>query len=351
VVLAISSPADETNYVTKLMIIRSKKTGKLLFYTIQLGLDSCRDCKLKNNGERCTHRYRKLPGHRSEKNLDIAESILGTDKDSIAQELYGVAESTSVYCFAPYVSWFVNQPRHVFKERVKIIHVFIDPSGAGDHSDFSMAAVAREDHRFVFTGLFTFISKKTGDNLDRLETMTKRFFEDHLKQPIYKETLFYIYLENSNHIFSDSWKRYVTGLFPTRVLFHHGMPKNPMQVGILTTEPAKDARAIAFLRELVRKSVCLAEDRNLISTDWAMKHKDPMIMEALKHQMENYQDFIEKAKTPYGKSKRTFSGKGKNGTDKDDLITCMAGVIREYLDRLTERSYEALCISHAVIDS
>lgn len=86
VILAISTPASDTNYYSRLMEYK-KPDGTSLFNTIRIGL-ACDQCIEQGVSDTCQHELHKQPPWKSQTRMDILQSILS--EDDFAREVMGL---------------------------------------------------------------------------------------------------------------------------------------------------------------------------------------------------------------------------------------------------------------------
>lgn len=335
VLLAISSPSDEVNYCSQLATMRNRTTGELIFHTLLPGYQ-CTQCSNLTTGETCPHVYAVLPEHRSVKNLDIAISMLGSDKVTIDQELFGKVKSATSYMFREYVEKFSKQPLYRFREKVQVCHTFIDPCGGSTKSDFAMSTHASEYRQFILLGVSRFVnSANTMTDVSSIEKMFKSHFERIWQFPEYQEAYMFIYIELSDQLVTQVWANMIEALFPERKRFIHifkGYEKKPGQPGVLTTESDKHIWTVGLQQLLDQNALHLAEK--------FISNEPETIKDVIMDQLTRYCREVEEADGPFGKTKVTYGGKR---TGKDDVATAIAGSLRHHRERLCDPSYINWC--------
>jgi len=82
--IAISTPDDESNYLSQLPDIIDPTTGLPVFTYLQVGL-SCTSCQAKQKP--CPHKTKHLPAHLSSRRRLIAQAFLSHDELTKTQEM------------------------------------------------------------------------------------------------------------------------------------------------------------------------------------------------------------------------------------------------------------------------
>lgn len=278
-------------------------------------------------------------------NLDIAESMLGSDTNTIRQELYGEAQSSTSYMFQPFMKRFAEKPLYRFKDKVQVQHSFIDPSGGGDSSDFTIATHAVEDGQYVLTGISAHVSTGTGSDTQKLRVMFQRHFQDIFDIPQYKSCIIYVYYEANDKIGAQIWAEQIQAMFsPERVHIFKGVSKQPGQPGVMTTEQDKIIWTLSMQEVLASNALHYAE--HFISND-IPGSRDPTIKERFVDQCNRYTKDIEIAKDQFSKAKVTYGA--KKGGLKDDIVTAVVGSIRHHKSRIIEPSYIKWCVQNNIM--
>lgn len=138
-VMAISSPSDEFNYYSTLLELK-RPDGTFLFEQIRLGL-ACQTCMDNGEGAACTHMTHIIPPWLSSARSEQARLLYKADQASFEREVQGRIASSHVYIFnKQLIRLFQLRSGYVFDDpnRVRVIHVGIDPHGGGEASDFAM---------------------------------------------------------------------------------------------------------------------------------------------------------------------------------------------------------------------
>lgn len=334
VLLAISSPSDEVNYCSQLMTMRNRSTGLLIFHVLLPGYQ-CNQCLNLTTGDKCPHIYMTLPGHRSMKNLHAAISLLGNDKATIDQELFGKVKSATSYVFREFITKFKKQPLREFQEDVQVCHTFIDPSGGSTKSDFAMSTHACENRNFILMGVSRYVNNadKTTD-VKEIDHMFQQHFHKIWSIPRYKNAHMFIYIELSDQIVTQVYANKIREFFPGRESKIHiveGYAKKPGQPGVLTTEADKSAWTKGLQKLFVQKAIHIAKD--FISND--IEH----IRDEIYDQFERYareEEVLKDDQLPWKQAKVTYGGKR---TGKDDIATAIAASIRHHKEKLNSIEY------------
>lgn len=145
-ILAISTPDDENNYYSKLVDAKYfspvLKAWKKIFHVLDVGL-SCAVCRAKRKA--CPHVRMDLPAHLVGLRQLIAEALVDGDETTRAQEMLGVIQGTTMYCFDKiWIDSLFQADVWWFSHDVKVLHVAIDPHGGGSGSETAICALARE---------------------------------------------------------------------------------------------------------------------------------------------------------------------------------------------------------------
>lgn len=142
-VMAISSPSDEFNYYSTLLELR-RPDGTFLFKQIRLGL-ACQACMDNGEGASCTHMQHIIPPWLSVARSEQARLLYKADQASFEREVQGRIASSYVYIFPKQLlSLFKRRLPYQFDDpinRVRVIHVGVDPHGGGEASDFCILSM------------------------------------------------------------------------------------------------------------------------------------------------------------------------------------------------------------------
>jgi hypothetical protein len=144
ILIMISTPLDSYNYFSKLLDLRSKRTGRLLFLIARLEL-VCPRCKALDREHLCKHRNYLLPPWKSEEKDEITSQMLAHRPDTIARETRGSIKDAAgaVIGASALLSWAdpTKNPRFVpaVMEHCDFVLVAIDPSGSDGESCSEMA--------------------------------------------------------------------------------------------------------------------------------------------------------------------------------------------------------------------
>jgi hypothetical protein len=337
VLLAISSPSDEVNYCSQLIVMKNRSTGELIFHVLLPGFQ-CNVCINLTLGDACPHTYQTLPEHRSLKNLEIAISLMGADKLTADQELFGKVRSSTAYMFRGYMEAFNKQPPYHFKEKVQICHTFIDPCGGSTKSDFAMSTHARENGQFVFIGCSRVVNSAfTHTDITEIDRMFQQHFRNIWNVYDYTDTHMYIYIELSSDGFqTQNWANKILALFPDqqhRMTIYYSPLNKPGQPGVMTTEADKAA--------WTEGAQFLFDDGSIHLAEHFITNEPETIRDTIIDQFSRYTRNVEESQDIiHGKSKITYSGKA---TGKDDIVTAQLAGIRHHKERLVDMAYLKWC--------
>lgn len=343
-VIAISSPSDETNYCSQLANARNKVTGEKIFHTISIGV-ACENCQLYFPSQECPHVYKPLPDHRSSKNLIIAESLLGDDQDTIRQELYGEANSGSLYMLRTEVRRFQlrmeeNGP-YDFKDSVQVLHTAIDPSGGGKASDWSIITMAKENGQHVIVGIDVHTGKEDNKDYEAIQVMLKAHYTTLFAQRKYQSVRVWLYFEVvSDRISAQIWCTFLETWFPGRFYFKRAVKNSPMQVGIVTTNDEKQAWSVS-MRELLCVDA-LHYTRDIVCSSDVSKLKA-----MLEDQLSRWCKITQPAKSIFDEPKVTYGA--KMGGLKDDLACAFGILVRQVRARMVDQEFLQYCVSNGIV--
>lgn len=352
-VYGISSPSEESNYLTFLRTVCSKSTGERIFSVVQFGFE-CPECEADGTfAGRCNHpNYVALPAHRDSKMLDIAESLLASDIQSIQQELYGVSMSSHSYLLREFLGEF--QRRHqvdgpwVFRDPVQVLHCYVDPSGGGDGSDFAVATMARVRDQYVVVGLSRWHNDRTGNSHVAINRMLKDHWDGIFNLNQYRDAKVWLYWEvQMGSIQSDQYTAWLMGLYPGRFYPYRGVQSHPEQVGVPVNEARKMAWADSILEVMTGQNLSYAAD--FVTSrigDLSMEDSIKLVKDQLEDQMHRETVEIRIPPDPFGKVKMVYGA--KQGGKKDDLLTCIKGCLCEMRRRLVDPVYRRWCISQGI---
>lgn len=342
VLLAISSPSDEVNYCSQLILMTNRATGELIFHSV-LPQYQCEQCTSIITGDKCPHQYETLPAHRNMKQLNIAISLLGSDKLTIDQELFGKVKSATSHMFRSFMNEWSKEPLYRFHERVQVCHTFIDPSGGSTESDFAMATHASENHQFILIGVSRYVnSSDTATEVEAIKQMFYNHFTNIWKQDEYSTAHQIIYVELSSDGFTTQmWIHHLYSLFPDkRHLIHiiSGDSNKQGQPGVQTTNGRKHAWTIG-LQQLFRVKAFHIAESFISNEPYSMR-------EVIIDQCTRYTKEVEESEGPFDKPKVTYSGK-RSG--KDDVVTAIAASICHHRERMCRQDYIDLCGKWSII--
>jgi len=348
-VFAISSPSDETNYTSRLASMKSRATGEKIWHTISLGI-SCDDCQANPTGERCLHIYTVMPEHRSSGNLDMAESMVVGDQNTINQELHGIAQSDTSYTILPFVRTFIQRHEdsgpYIFKDEVQVIHSWVDPS-AGGSSRFVISSHACEAGNFVVVALSAHKNTGRPDEHNRVLQM----FTDHYTRLFatvrYKNCKVWFYFEtNLSQLSAQMYCQHLVDnpKFKDRFRIYYGIKSKPYTPGVNTAHADKEAWDHVLKEVLAAGTLWFAHE--LITNDDPSNTKDPTIKELFTEQLRTWAKQIKK--TGEGRFARYLVTYGGEGDAPDDLVCATAGAIQQHKARLVEPTYHQWCQSNSV---
>jgi hypothetical protein len=352
-VFGISSPSEESNYLSFLKTVRSKTTGELIFLTISFGFD-CAECEAEGRFPgKCNHpRYVSLPTHRDPKMLDYAETLLGADLQSISQELYGVSMSSHNYILREFMDEFrrrhdVDGP-YVFKDPVQILHSYVDPSGGGDGSDFAVVTMARVRDQYIIVAMSRWHNDQTSHSHIAVNRMLKQHYQRIFDNPLYRNAKVWLYWEiQMGHIQADQYTAFIKGLHPGKIFPYHGVKGKPNQIGVPVNEDRKMAWSDAILEVMTCQSLWYASD--FITSDIGDLTTEESVM-LVKGEFEDqcHRETCD-IKIPvdvFGRPKKVFGA--KQGGKKDDILTAVKGTVYEMKQRLQDHAYSLFCAAHSI---
>jgi hypothetical protein len=280
--------------------------------------------------------------------------MLGEDQQTINQELYGMVGSSTDYLLQEYVPRFISKHDtslyhgYVFKDSVQVGHSYIDPSGGGDLSQFSVCSEAREEANFGLLGMATHVSNDRGVNVQEIREMLFKHYLDIWSKPMYSTALMWVYFEaQSSKIDAEIWAKELCDKFnlpgqPPRIFMYHGIKGAPNQPGILVDETEKKAWAITMQELLMLNTLWYAHD--MANNN---KQGQPTVKLRFEDQMRRYAKSILPAKDQFGKAKVTYGAKA--GGQADDIVSAAAAALRNHKERLHLTEYRNWCRTYNII--
>jgi hypothetical protein len=145
--LAITSPGDESNYVSVIQDLVDAQ-GKPLFKNIRIGM-MCKLC-VDAGKEKCGHELKRLPAWKSEGRHDLVRAIFGQNQEAMKREAEGLIVSSFVRLLGKKnIDALEARPPHQFRFDVQLVEIGIDPSGGGSQSDYSIVSKCIEDGKQI----------------------------------------------------------------------------------------------------------------------------------------------------------------------------------------------------------
>jgi len=147
VMLAITSPGDEQNYISVIQDLKNAD-GDPLFYNIKIGM-MCEKC-LQAGKEKCPHSLKRLPNWKSESRHDLVRAVFGQNQEAMKREAEGMIVSNRVYLFGKKdMDAFEAREGYQFQFDVQLIEIGIDPSGGGAQSDYTIVSKCVESGKDI----------------------------------------------------------------------------------------------------------------------------------------------------------------------------------------------------------
>jgi hypothetical protein len=329
VVLAITTPKDDLNYVSRLQEICDPETNKPYFKTLSFGY-SCEACSKKRSPDRCPHVYAKMPKHKDEANNLMAERLLG---EASKTELEGVALPVDEYVFRRYVNDLKVTPPHLlFQNDVEMIWTYVDPEQGGDHSLFAIASVATDNitNEKVLLSADHYQNTRRGDDVDNKKSLLIR----HLHQLCFNfpqlskltgvivlmiesqggtdcSTMYYKFVRDWAHRNGVS----------QRIFFLCTSKKHQLP-GISVNDIVKQQWTDLFIKTL-------SFNKFKVSNEFKKLSSDPLqTINHLYDQMNRYKKIIPIIRDPQLQEPKRAKFGAKEGGSFDDVITCVLGAIR-----------------------
>lgn len=316
-VLAISTPDDEDNAYSVLMDMCKPDSDETVFRTIKVGL-FCDDCMLQK-AIKCPHK-RRLPDWKSEARLELTEQIMKSNPERMRRELHGMVGSKKKFLFKNYTSKFRELTPYRWRERPKVLHLAIDPSGGGG-SDWSYTLVGHEDPYDVIVSSYGIETQDMNDIFNlfiALFTMLRA-------SPIYRDALVWVYPEANSGYFNCTQLRDLFMNRPQifgRVEFQMYEPyKNEMVPGVFTHHETKEKYANYLQHKMSNGQLLFAEE--MIGNPERLESEKRKLIDQLNNYRMEMRESIHPGLIP---DKCFFTG--KSGGRRDDL--CMALQIAIY---------------------
>lgn len=284
--------------------------------------------------------------------MDYSESLLGSDVQSIQQELYGISVSSHSYILREYLTEFRARHEHegnyVFKENVDVLHTYCDPSGGGNGSEFAMVTLARVRDQYVIVGASSWHNDFSGNSHIAVNRMVTDHYNNIFALPQYRDAKVWLYYEaQSDGVHADQYGAYCRDKWPGKFQVYHGVQKNPNQVGVSVSEATKMAWTDALMEVMVGQSLWYASEFATSRVgDLTMDDCVRDIKAKIEDQWNRFTCDLKIPLDPWGKVKRTFGA--KQGGQCDDVISCIAGCILQMKKRLTEHTYRLWCRTNKV---
>lgn len=290
--------------------------------------------------------------HRDPKNLDIAESLLATDAQSISQELYGISMSSESHLFRELLPEFrqrhEREGAYRFSTPVGVLHTYIDPSGGSSASDYAMVTVARVKDQYIIVAMSAWVNDRTANSHIAINKMYKDHYDSIFSRPAYRNAKVWAYFElQSSCIPADQYSDFCNRLYPGKFVMFRGMQGDPNQIGVPVTDDIKMSWTEALMEVMVGQSLWFAADMCTSAVGDLSEEDAADLMKAkLLEQMSRYAVEVRAPPDPFGKVKVFFGAKA--GGKCDDVVTCLAGVILQMKKRLISKEYRQWCIAHNV---
>lgn len=150
--LCSTTPNGMDNWVTAACDMKDEN-GQPMFEVVLLQL-MCARCRDRGVRGACVHNMHLIPGFKSDEKIRRIEAMIGGDKETIAEELYGVASSSSRGAFDPSkIQTFVSKPPvDWIAPPESPLFMVLDPTGGGS-SNMAIISGFVTQGRIVVRGL------------------------------------------------------------------------------------------------------------------------------------------------------------------------------------------------------
>jgi len=326
--LCISTLLDGSNHYSKMFEL-TDAVGNKIFESFSITL-VCDECLKSEHPEKCTHKLSEMPRWLSSKKMDTVRALLSDDPAMLLRESMGISADSSNRAFpSDHVERFMKNVMgevaedpscYYVESNTNHVVIAVDPAGGGS-SQFAVFSLLQ-----LYNGAVMCLGADALRTKDVREThkCVLRHIEAVRKVPRLQNCMIVLVLE-SNLGFECQHIVHAVNTAKVRnwVALSEGASGG---IGWLTTNERKESMCFA-LRDSLAVG-CIGLSRHFFSTT----HPKPEIMKIIDDELKNFCILVEAPKTPFGKPKKTYSG--KIGGRNDDIAIVMqlaiAGVRRFY---------------------
>lgn len=293
----------------------------------------CQSCYDAGKREVCIHNVDAIPHWNSASRLETIQRALGAKNDKKYQlECLGKISDGDDYIFPKDLVYnMVSMPRVNISDVVNRIFISVDPNvGVNDPDQKTYTSF------FVIMSMCapytTFVGMEELNIVDSAgwEPVIDKHIQAIRANPFLQNATLVFDVEAGTGTTAPDVERYVQKKYVNTVFMQS--EAGGRKKGTYTTATSKELGYRLTKSDLQMKNVRIAKD--LITS-----HPNPEEMiERLQEQMLNYRRIAQTAKNAFQATKYTYSGKGENNRDMDDLATTMQRVIlaRKMYVELTE---------------
>lgn len=298
--------------------LKDDVTGLPLFETISITL-VCSDCLKTDHPELCTHKLAEMPRWLSSKKMEVVKSLLSDDPAMLLRESMGVgADSTQKAFAARDITAFFARPHLTIKrdfyevnDRDNTNHVIVavDPAGGGS-SQFAIASVCQlPNGSIAVCGMDTIRTRDVREThrlvIDHIASCRKiKGLENSTIVLVLESNLAYEAQHILHSVQAAGLKKWVA--------LQEGAGYS---LGWLTTNERKEAMCLQLREALAVGKISFVDD--FFSNTASVK----LMKQNCEDEMRNFCILVEASKTPFGKCKKTYSG--KVGGRNDDLMIAL----------------------------
>jgi len=284
--------------------------GRQLFETIAITL-VCDECMKTDHPEKCQHKLAEMPRWLSSQKMEVVKSLLADDPAMLLRESMGICADASSRAFpSADVEAFLKRiyndiPQDLYgapSNEANHVIIAVDPAGGGS-SQFAIFSMCQMHNGTVMC--LGADALRTKDVRETHKAIIKHI-ESTRRIPGLQDSTAVLVLE-SNLAFESQHILHLLQRNQVRrwVALSEGAGGG---IGWLTTNERKETMCLQ-VRDALRVG-CIGLHRNFFCNTMDVKE----MLKTIDGELRNFCVLVEAAKTPFGKSKKTYSGKvgGRN---------------------------------------
>jgi len=281
-----------------------------VFYHVEYTM-VCPPCRRAGKEESCDHYEYKTPPWLTKEGQEFTKKIYGEQRvEQFAREGLGIVKVPTMNCFdMESVHRLFDKARVPLSRVSEYLFITIDPCGGSMKPDTSVSQLALCSHAvpgYQMVGAEGIFVAKPEDYEDRIINhihMCRR-------NPFLTNARIVVFIENNLALEASHLRKLIKDHFPRAVFPNE---TDDVKDGLKTSKESKAAMAMMTAR-------LLREDQLSISKDFVTTDANPAgLLEALRKQLLRYSKLTIPSKDPYGNTRISYSGKGLNMKDMDDL--------------------------------